>query len=46
MMCGHMPMGASEWLLMADAFSEIKPIMRSAMGLRSWSCGGLTVWCS
>ena len=28
----------------AAAFSEIRPMMRSAMGLRSWSCGGLTVW--
>jgi len=26
------------------ATSEMTPITRSAIGLRSWSCGGLSVW--
>ena len=37
---------ASVASLTAAATSEISPMMRSAIGLRSWSCGGLVVWCT
>ena len=35
---------APESIRMAAAVSEMRPMMRSAIGLRSWSCGGLVVW--
>jgi hypothetical protein len=40
---GQRRIGASVESLMATAISAMTPMMRSAIGLRSWSWGGLVV---
>ena len=44
-MCGHSRADAPESSFTVAAISEMRPMVRSAIGLRSWSCGGLVVWC-
>ena len=41
---GHRRVGASVESLIAAAVSEMSPMVRSAIGFRSWSCGGEVVW--
>ena len=43
MMCGQWRADTLEATLMAEAVSARVRIARSAIGLRSWSCGGLSV---
>jgi hypothetical protein len=40
---GHRRIGASVESLIAAAVSEMSPMVRSAIGFRSWSCGGEVV---
>ena len=40
MIHGQKPAGEPDEARTAEAVSEMRPITRSAMGLRSWSCGG------
>ena len=41
---GHRRVGASVESLIAAAVLEMSPMVRSAIGFRSWSCGGEVVW--